>query len=114
MPFSEFEKRLIEREVGGFCKRRVPAEIHDELRLDYTIRGNSVTLLEIRPAWRRPGEWTELKVAQFRRDPETKKWSLYWRDRRERWHLYDDLPPANNLGVLIREVDADPTGIFWG
>ena len=114
MPLSESEKEMIEKEVGGFCKRKVPAEFHDELRIDYSIRGNSVTLLEIRPAWRLPGEWTAMKVAQFRLDPDTKKWSLYWCDRNERWHLYDDLPPAYDLGVFIQEVDADPTGIFWG
>ncbi len=114
MPLSEFEKALVERELGGFCKTKIPAEFHDELRLDYSLRGNSVTLLEIRPAWRRPGEWTEMKIAQFRLDPASKMWSLYWRDRNERWHLYEDIPPSYDLGVCLKEVDADPTGIFFG
>ena len=114
MPFSEVEKELIEEEVGGFCTRKFPAEYRDQFRLHYTLRGNSVTLVETRSAWRRPGEWTEMKLAQFRFDPEAQKWSLYWRDSGERWHRCEDLPPVLELGALVQEVDEDPTGVFWG
>jgi Protein of unknown function (DUF3024) len=42
------------------------------------------------------------------------RWRLYWADRNTRWHLMDDVAPAATPGPLLTELDADPTGIFWG
>ncbi|MBI4321484.1 MAG: DUF3024 domain-containing protein [Chloroflexi bacterium] len=39
---------------------------------------------------------------------------LYWADRNGRWHLYDDREPSRDLADLLIEVNADPTGIFFG
>lgn len=55
-----------------------------------------------------------MKVAQLRYDPETGAWSLYCRDRNERWFPYFDIKPSRDVGPLLAEIDADPTGIFWG
>jgi hypothetical protein len=33
---------------------------------------------------------------------------------RERWHLYIDAESSPKLDDLLKEVDRDPTGIFWG
>jgi Protein of unknown function (DUF3024) len=78
--------------------------------------GNSVTISERRPPWRVDlgSEWTDLKVAQLRYDPSERTWSLYCRDRHERWFLYDGIQPATNIVPLLTEIDEDPTGIFWG
>lgn len=43
-----------------------------------------------------------------------KSWTLYWRDRNLRFHLYDLLAPSNRVGDLLNEIDRDPTCIFWG
>jgi hypothetical protein len=40
-------------------------------------------------------------------------WSLYWADRNDHWHRYDDLDPGP-LDTVLNEIEADPTGIFWG
>lgn len=58
--------------------------------------------------------WVRLSVAQFRYDPDAKLWTLYCADRNGRWHIYDDVDPSPDLVPLIEEVEADPTGIFWG
>ena len=29
-------------------------------------------------------------------------WTLYWPDRDERWHLFDDAPPAAAIGDLLQ------------
>jgi Protein of unknown function (DUF3024) len=42
------------------------------------------------------------------------RWRLYWPDRNRRWHLMDDVAPAATPEPLLDELDADPTGIFWG
>jgi len=41
-------------------------------------------------------------------------WRLYWADRNSRWHEYVEAGPTYELEDLLREVDEDPTGIFWG
>lgn len=77
-------------------------------------RGNGVTLFEHRPVWRMPDEWTNGKVAQFRYDSTSDRWTLYWSDRHGRWLRYEGKRPAADIATLIREVDADPAGAFWG
>jgi hypothetical protein len=53
-------------------------------------------------------------VAQLRYDPGSGAWSLYWRDRNDRWHPYPYLAPNRDIGPLLGEIDRDPTCIFWG
>jgi hypothetical protein len=43
-----------------------------------------------------------------------KTWELYCLHRDLRWHSYQRMPRAKSFDRLLREVDADPTGIFWG
>lgn len=110
----EFEQRHIEHLLAQFYDRRVLAHARTQVRLGHTIRGNSVTLLEYRPAFDDPSAWTRLPVAQFRLDADTGLWSLYWCDRNRKWRLYEDHAPDRNLQRLLAEVDRDPTHIFWG
>ncbi|MHB8660085.1 MAG: DUF3024 domain-containing protein [Solirubrobacteraceae bacterium] len=41
-------------------------------------------------------------------------WTLFWRERNQRWHRYADAAPAAEIATLPDEIDRDPTGIFWG
>jgi hypothetical protein len=41
-------------------------------------------------------------------------WTLFWRDRNQRWHRYDYAAPTAEIATLLNEIDSDPTGIFWG
>src|SRR5918999_4715100 len=68
--------------VETFCEVRNPDHLRDEVRLECSRRGNSITISERRPPWRVDlgPEWTELKVAQLRYDPAERTWSLYCRD----------------------------------
>jgi len=82
--------------------------------MSVNVRGNSLTLFEHRPVWRMPDRWTNGKTAQFRYDPVSDKWTLFWSDRHGRWLRYDTKRPTADIAVLIREVDQDPFGAFWG
>ena len=98
-----------------FCESRVPAHLRDEVRLEVDVRGNSMTIADCRPLWLgAPGEWTRMKIAQIRYEPETGLWRLYCADRNGRWHFYDDLEPTTQLEEVIDEIDDDPTCIFFG
>lgn len=117
MPLPELVRRSAEKQVRRFCEGRIPAHARDQVRLELGIRGNAITIFERRPFFRsRPNvdEWSKMKIAQLRYDPDAREWSLYWADRNGRWHRYWDLDPAENLEVLLREIDEDPTAIFWG
>lgn len=104
------------REVERFCERRVPAIARDQVRLEFLVRGNSITIVERRAPWRPEygPEWSSLEIAQLRYDPAVDGWSLHSRDSHERWHRYSEVVAGQDVAPLIAEVDADPTGIFWG
>ena len=72
--------------------------------------------MECRPLWRadRDGQWTRLPIARLRYTKTTGMWSLYWRDRNLRFHIYDCVSPTANIAQLLDEVNRDPTAIFWG
>lgn len=112
--------KAIEREatkdVEAFCDGRVPAELGDQVRLEFSVRGNSITIVERRPPWREDfgPDWSSTKVAQLRFDPASQAWALYCSDANGPWLRYTYLEPSKGVRSLLDEIDADPTGIFWG
>lgn len=114
MAFSELQHAKLERRLGAFCETRVPAAARDKLRVGFRIKGNDVVLFEERPDFRDPREWREMAVAKFKYVGTKREWHLYCQHRDLRWHRYQALPAARNFERLLDEVDADPTGIFWG
>ena len=109
-----FTGKLVETKLSKYCEQRIPPHVRNRVRLNYRIRGNQVTLFEERPGFKQPSEWVEISMAQFRFNPQDKKWSLYCADRNSRWHLYGLLSPSADFDDLLKEVDRDPTGIFYG
>jgi hypothetical protein len=100
--------------VRRFCAQRIPPEAREEVRLEVEARGQTVTIVEVRPPWQGAGPWTRMKIAQLRYDAATRMWTLYASDRNGRWHRFSAAPPAEQLDGLLEEIDADSTGIFWG
>jgi hypothetical protein len=68
------------------------------------------------PPWREDAgpEWTSFPIARLRYIAADTAWTLYWRDRNLRFHLYDLLAPSSRTDDLLTEIDRDPTSIFWG
>ena len=114
MPISPFQVARVSKLLQEYCDARVPPEIRAELEVKFRFDGNSLILFERRPAFNRPGDFVEPVVAKFRYYVERQEWVLYWRDRNQRWHRYERIPPSPAFDDLLEEVDADPTGIFWG
>jgi hypothetical protein len=100
--------------LSTYCAARCPAKFRDKVKLGFKFRGNSVTLFEERPTFTHPDIWVDIVVAQFRYDLKSKLWTLYWADRNSRWLQYWDLDPSKDFNDLLAEVDADPSGAFWG
>ena len=102
--------------VRRFAETRVPEHARHQVRMEATVRGNSVTLAERRIPWHEDfgPEWSTHPVAQLRWSPQLKTWGLYWRDRNTRWHAYPDCEPTPDLVRLLDEIDTDPLHVFWG
>ena len=109
----EFERRLVERLLIRFYDRRLLAHVQHQIRLHHTIRGNSITLFEIRPGFDQSAVWVKSPIAQFRFGSAKGLWTLHWHDR-NRWRRYEDAAATRNFETLLSEVDRDPTSIFWG
>ena len=114
MALSDTVKHQVESELKAFCERRVPPHIRDKVNLTFGFRGNSATLYENRPRWNDPTEWIHMAIAQFRFNHSTGRWTLYCADRNNKWHQYLDVEPTSRFERLLDEVNADPTGIFFG
>jgi hypothetical protein len=100
--------------IRKYCRARVPGRLLCQARIETAVRGNPVTIFDCRPLWH-PNltEWSKVRVAQLRYSANTHHGSLYWADRNGHWHRYDDLEPGP-LDTVLNEIEADPTGIFWG
>lgn len=116
MPIPPIQKQLIEKLMQKYCDNKIPKELNDSIQLFYKIRGNNITLIESRPLkWNDiKSEKVEMKIAQVRFENETKTLTLFCADRNDKWHLYDFIEPSTELEDLLKEIDEDPTGIFWG
>lgn len=114
MALSELTKKQVDKILSKYCSERLSVYLHEQLRLGFKFRGNSVTLYEERPGFGNPDIWVEIEVAQFRFKPPTKEWFLYYPDRHSKWHEYEMIEPSRNFETLLKAVHEDPTGIFWG
>jgi Protein of unknown function (DUF3024) len=113
MPLRPLDQKRITNLLTEFCDR-VPPHARNQLRHGFEIRGTSVILFEERPGYRNPAEWGRMDVAKFRFVATTELWMLSCQHRDLKWHAYTPLPAAGSFEILLREVERDPTGIFWG
>lgn len=110
MVLPEIELHRVIKLFTLFCEKRIPPEVKDQIKLLNNIKGNKVILIESRPYYDDPSRLTEMPAAQFEYSESTKIWSLYGYNRNDK-----RLPCSKgSLDKLIKEVDKDTTGIFWG
>lgn len=114
MSFDELQIHKVSRVLTEFCDARISEHAKNQVKLDYQIRGNNVTLFENRKHYKLPNVWTKAKVSQFRYDPDNKTWTLYWWRHTEKWYRYEVKKPTVDFIDLLAEVSEDPSGIFWG
>lgn len=114
MALSEIEEARISKQLSAYCEARVPLHVRNKVRMSFRISGHDVILFEERPAFQPPHDWHELPVAKFTYVRTRRLWRLYCLHRDLKWHEYRRLPAAGEFDILLREVDEDPTHIFWG
>ena len=114
MALGDIVKARISKRLQAYCESRVPFHVRNQLRMSFRITGHDVILFEERPAFRPPHEWRESPVAKFSYVATRKVWRLFCQHSDLRWHEYRRVPSAGDFDVLLKEVDNDPTHIFWG
>ncbi|MET8756660.1 DUF3024 domain-containing protein [Lentzea sp. NPDC004782] len=100
------------RQIARWCEQCVPERLRHQVRVEHTVRGSNVTIVEARAPWRADlgPEWTKRPVAQLRHDGS--HWRLYWPDRNTRWHLLQDVPARTSPAALLDVID-EPGRAFW-
>lgn len=114
MPIPDAIRTEAEAHLDRYCVDLIPQHARDKVRIGYIAKGMAITLFEQRPHWNDKSIWTKSDVARIRYSKTDGKWTLYYRDQHGKWHIYDPLPPTPDFGAVLKEIDEDPTGIFWG
>lgn len=114
MAFSDDELERIDQVVGALCQRRSPARFWDQIRVGYSVKNQDVLIYESRPGWSNPSEWIASKIAKLRYVRAADEWRLYWRRASGKWWLYDTHTPSTRLSAMVKEIDVDSDGCFFG
>jgi hypothetical protein len=115
MSFSNLEIQLIHKLVGEFCQKRCPEDIKDKVRLSYTIGNYAIVISEERPPFRdEGGKWSLLEIAKLRYVRVRNEWQLYWKRASGKWWPYEPHSTSKALSAMIKEIDLDSDGCFFG
>lgn len=103
------------RAVGAFIEKRRPApEVRPKLDYRAHVRGSTVDIVSVRPAWNNPKAKREDPIARMRWIAKQQVWRLYWMRADLKWHSYPNMPETTTLAEALAEVDADPLCCFFG
>ena len=114
MALSEIQRAQVHKLLTAYCAARVPAAVRSEIRVGFRFDRNAVILYEERPSFQPPYDWREMVVAKLTYVGTRREWRLFCQHRDRKWHAYQARPASSSFATLLDEVDADPTGIFWG
>jgi hypothetical protein len=110
----DVQRAQVDTLLGPMCKPHPNPSVAAEVKRGYRVDRTSVVLFESRPSFLKPDVWQEQPVAKFQFTRSRATWRLYCMFRDLKWHAYEPLPESTDLSELVRQVQADPTGIFWG
>ena len=115
MALPVLTQHIARTKLDAYCARKIPESRRDQVRLELEFADNHITLIETRPHFRDPSQWTALPVARFRYNAGAGTWALLSPvfNNKEAWRLYP-IQPSRDLGKLIATLDADANGVFWG
>ncbi|HEY5842017.1 MAG TPA: DUF3024 domain-containing protein [Mycobacterium sp.] len=99
-------------QVQRSCAARVPEHARHQVRVEREVTPRHLTIVERRVPWREDlgPDWTSLPIARLHYTAVDQSWTLYWRDRNHRYHLYDQCCGA----CKRRSADARPTAPAGG
>jgi hypothetical protein len=103
--------------IEQYCAEASPAEFASEAKVECVVAGATVTIVEAsRLDAERDEDW--LRVPNARLTFADNGWTLYCFDADSKQIRYDtwepDFVPPTTIDAVLAEIEADPTGIFWG
>jgi hypothetical protein len=110
----DIQRARVDALLGPMCQPHPDPHVAAQVRRGYHVERAAVVLYESRPSFLKPTIWQEHRVAKFQFDKSRGTWELYCRFRDLKWSAYEPLRESLDLAELVREVQSDPTGIFWG
>lgn len=115
MAFNKMELEHIDRTAGALARRRQsPEHLCDKIRHELEVDGRKGRTFTVRPLWSEPSRTVRSGVAQFTYTRTRDAWKLYWMRRDGKWHAWDPAENTGTLDELVRVVDEDRRGGFWG
>ena len=115
MAISEFEIKRIKKLVGQFVEsKRPPAHVRGQADLSFKIEDQGFEIFEIRPQWDDPSNNIENAIAKAKYVKSTKEWKLYWMKSDMKWHSYQPFPNSKSLEEILKAIEQDSNGCFWG
>ncbi len=114
MTIPALVKTFAEEILIKYCEGKVQDRLKGKFRIGYSFKGNSIILFEERINYQESTGRIEVPVAKLSYDKEGDMWSLFSVDSKSRWHNYSKEKPNKDISKLLRAVDEDLTGIFWG
>jgi len=102
-----------EAALNEFCAAHSSLPGADPLRYACQFESNAALLIEQRPGFMKPGEWSSLPRAKFRYSQARNEWSLYWLDANKRWQRVSNVKASADIRILLQAVVTDSLGVFW-
>lgn len=99
--------------LTAFCAQ-VPERVRHLVEHTFRVEAQAIVLVSRHRRSGKDSEWMDEDVAKFRFFKSREEWDLYWSDRNSRWRLYEWVRPAKRFATLLKEVERDPTHLFWG
>ena len=114
MAISEFEIFKIQKMLSQFCANRNKYYPPDQLLINYRIEDQSIYIFEIRPHWKNPSEKLESMTAKIQYVKSKSLWKLYRQQQNLKWNLYEPFESSKDLSEVLKIIDEDAHGCFWG
>jgi hypothetical protein len=89
-------------------------KIRKELDFGYTYDGKVAIVFEIRPRWDDPSQIQQIPFLKIRYYKSLNCWKLYWMRASGKWELYEPFPSATHLNKILKIVEEDKHGCFYG
>jgi hypothetical protein len=107
-------RRLVQRLLERYCERICPPGARYTVTLSHEFERDRATLFENRLICGVPNTRRCVPLAQFRYDGREHRWRLWYADARWTWRRYPGRDATRNFIELLRDIDADRDGFFFG
>ncbi len=96
--------------------KRPPVEIRSKLDFGFSFTKNAFVLFEVRPIYLSsdPNDYQKLPYAKFKYVKTQMVWKLYWMRASGKWQSYEPLPECSNVDTILKCIEEDAFGCFYG